>query len=165
MELIPIALGVIFFVACLAGGFIFGVFFAKGKARWRGVLIAAAGLIGLFPLLMVASPPDMSLSSLSGTYEGDFGGGRNIFVLRPDGTYDQQFVADGGKVYNNHGTWNIDTIQPGSVDFEHLLNTIDGFGQPQKPEITDFGGAAVHLMDDAIYFNEDDDIKIFRTKG
>lgn len=164
MELIPIALGVLFFIACLVGGLIFGVFLAKGKARWRGLLIAIVGLFGLFPLLLVASPPDMSLFNLSGTYEGNFGGGTTTFVLHPNGTYDQRFVTGSGKVYNNQGTWNLDTIEPGSVDFEHLLNTVDGFGKPKSPDITNFGGAAVHMMDNSIYFNEDEDVKITRTK-
>ena len=123
MELLPIALGILFLLACLGGGLVFGTFFAKGKARLWGVLIGSLGVLGLFPLLMVSPPINMSLSSLSGTYEGDFGGGRNTFVLRPDGTYEQRYVTDSGKVYINHGTWSLDTIQPGSVDFEHLLDT------------------------------------------
>ncbi len=163
MELVPIFFGGLFFLVC-AGVGLWHILFKRGPIRWRGLLIAAIGLVGLVPLLMVAPPPVISLSSLSGTYAGTFGGGEQQFVLHPNGAYEQRFTADGGKVTNNRGTWALDTIQPGSLDFEHLLITWDGFGQPQKAEVGNFGGASVRLVGGGIYFNDDADICIRRVK-
>ncbi len=160
MEMIPIGLGFLFFFAFTGGGIIYGCFIAKGKLRWFGLLFAVIGLLGLFPILMVSPPPNMSLSSLSGTYQGDYGGGTNTFVLHPNGTYAQQFTDYSSTIYHNHGTWNVGS---GNVNFHHLMS-IDDPDHPGKQEFSDFTGASPRWVDDAIYFDDDLDIKITRVK-
>ena len=160
MDLIPIVLGIFCCFACLGVGFVYGVFFAKGASRWYGLLIGAVGLVGLLPLLIVLPPSNVSLDSLSGAYEGRFGGGKHTFILRPNGKYEQRFVTDSGKIYKNSGTWQLDAIQTGHVDFNHLLVTVDGSGKPQAPHTVNFGGAS--LIGASIYFNEDVGIAITR---
>ena len=159
MELIPIFLGGSFSIVCAGAGLLY-VIFKRGRGRWRGLLIAAVGLIGLFPLLMVVPPPGMSLRSLSGTYAGRIGGGLHEFSLHPDGTFDQRFTADSGKVSLNHGTWGIDMEQRGRIDFHHLLMTWDADGPIQEPTIADWRDADVRLVGRSIYFGLEDNMAL-----
>jgi hypothetical protein len=163
MENLWMFLAMLFTLVCLVAGFVYGVKIAKGKARWFGLVIASFGVIGVLPFLFILPPPRMTLGSMSGTYQGKFGGGQQLFVLHPNGTFDQKFVADSGKVYRNKGTWSIDHDGSGGIDFDHFLGTVDGSGQPKKPEITSFNGAAVHWIGPAICFDEDTGNEITRT--
>ena len=167
MELIPIFFGILFFLACCIAGLVYSIK-VRGRRRWGGLLIAGIGLIGLLPILAVSPPINLSLSGLSGTYQGDFGDYQNTLKLNKDGSFDQQMVDDTGSVHKNHGTWKLDQIQSGSVDFDHILLTPmetwdDPNSKSQKLETTSFSGAAVHALDGGIYFSEDTDLCVKRV--
>ena len=158
MELIPIFFGCLFFVACSIAGLVYSVK-VRGKLRWGG-LIAGVGLIGLLPIIAVSPPANLSVSSLSGTYQGDFGDYQNTLKLNKDGSFDQQMVDDNGKIYKSHGTWKLEN----GVSFDHiLLPPMDPWSTSQKLEATSFGGASVHALDGGIYFNEDTDLCVKRV--
>lgn len=162
MELVPLFIGSVFFIICLIFGIAYSCFIAKGRKRWWGLLIVVVGTIGIFPLLAIMPPISMSVSSLSGRYEGYFGGGNNIMILYPNGVFNQTFVDGQGKTYNNYGKWSLDSDSR-SIDFDHLLITVNGFGQPQSPQIGSFYGAGVRAIDGSIRFNDDADIYLKRT--
>ena len=146
--------GGLFFVGCCIAGLVYGIK-ARGMRRWGGLLIAGIGMIGLLPVLAVAPPLDITLSSVSGTYQGNYSGYDNTLKLNKDGTFDQRIADASGKAYSNHGTWKIDQIQFGTVDFNHiLLPPLSPMSASQKLKIGSFGGATVHALG-GIYFNED----------
>ncbi len=163
MELIPMFLGCLFFLGCCIAGLVYGIK-AHGMRRWGGLLIAGIGTIGLLPILAVAPPVNLSLSSLSGTYQGDFGDYQNTMKLNKDGSFDQQMTDDYGKVYKSHGTWKLED----GISFNKiLLPPMETWGRsqdkPSKLEATSFGGASVRALGGAIYFSDDDDICIKRV--
>jgi len=156
MASISILFGGIFFLVLLVGVLVF-----KRRGRWVGLLVGM-GVFGSLALVANMPPLNPTLESVSGTYEGTFGGGKNTFVLRPDGTFDQHFVSDAGKVYKNQGTWIFDEYD--KINFSHFLDNVGDFGKPQKPVVADFNGATLRLLNSAIYFSEDEGIMIERTK-
>ncbi len=160
MGSIPILLGGLFFLVCfvVALGYLVS---AKRKDRSRGFRIGAMGRPGSLPLLPFLPPINPTFSSVSDTYQGTFGGGANTFVLRPDGTYDQEFVTDAGEIYVNRGKWGFSGS--GSLYFNHLLYPVGGFGKPQKPRITNFGGAGIYLLSSDICFSEENNITLYRV--
>ena len=165
MDTLPLFLGGLFFLFCSGAAFVYSVFIGKGKARWGGLPIFTVGLLGLVPLAMVAEPIHPTLASLSGTYRGNFGDGINTIILHSNGTFDQNFVQNNGKVCTNRGTWKIaDSDLGGGIDFDHLLMPVDISGKAQAPQVISFSNAAIHGIEHAIYFNEDDDIRISRIQ-
>lgn len=156
MELISFAFCILFFPVCL----VCGIVVSRGKTPWVGGFIVCVGLLALLPLATFAPPFHPTLSSLSGAYVGDYGGGTDTLLLHPNGAFDQRFVAASGKVYSNRGRWTLDKTSQGSIDFDHLLIAFGDSGHSQKPEVTNFGGASTRLFGDSICFDDDLDIHI-----
>src|SRR6185437_4500089 len=63
----------------------------------------------LFLLVCSCDPPDKPLSKayVVGTYKGQYFGGVEMVVLRPDGTFSQEFKTNAVLVYTNQGKWEL----------------------------------------------------------
>jgi len=104
----------------------------------------------------------MSLQSVSGTYEGDLGGGREHLVLYPNGKFDQETLGASGSIaHANQGTWEIDDRANGDIGF-HNLYMPAGFMNFNDPTTTGGCGASVRLIDGSIVFSEDENISLRR---
>lgn len=131
---------------------------------FRSLIVAVAGSLGLFPLLIVAPARDISLQSVSGTYDGDLGGGREHLILYKTGKFDQQTLdARGNVAHSNHGTWEIEDRTFGIIAFNNLYMPTGFLNRKDPASKGEFGGASVRLFDGSIVFSEDENISLRRV--
>lgn len=177
MFLAPVffVLGLIYFccLVCWAGALLYSLFFDRRRRRWLTPVLAVVGLILLSPLLLFALSGHHTVSSVSGNYQGSFGGGIDTLTLRSDGTFRQRFVTGAGKVYTSAGKWNLTTSGSGPLDpdanttanFDKIILHAGNSGQPQKPKISSFSGAEVDTSLLCFSTNEDVQGNCFTRNG
>lgn len=84
------------------------------------LLPASILLVGLLLLAGCATPMKVTRGAMVGTYEARYDGyygvnlGKEILVLRIDGTYEQTYVPTSGKGWKHTGQWTLDTSQGSS---------------------------------------------------
>jgi len=138
-------------LVCWAGGLLYSLFFDRRRRRWLTPVLAGVGLVLLPPLLFFALSNYHTVSSVSGTYEGSFGGGTDTLALRPDSTFRQRFVTGEGKVYASAGRWTLTENGSGPLDpdgsttiaFDKIIIHAGNSGQPQHPKVSSFPYAEV----------------------
>ncbi len=120
----------------------------KRLTRW----LIALGLIGFSPIPIYMIHYTISyfhwhptVANVSGRYQGSFSGEKDTLVLRPDGTFSQQFVPSQGQAYIRTGRWTLEATgfdmfswdDQNTVHLDKLVVQVSGTGKHQKPKFED----------------------------
>jgi hypothetical protein len=86
-------------------------------------------LLLLVPVTSACTMPAATVSTVSGSYTGKYGGATEDFELRADGTYTQTLHAD--KDYANAGKWRIERARSGYdfIKFASFAKALDLTGK------------------------------------
>jgi hypothetical protein len=86
-------------------------------------------LLLLVPVTIACTMPAATVSTVSGSYTGKYGGATEDFELRVDGTYTQTLHAD--KDYANAGKWRIERARSGYdfIKFASFAKALDLTGK------------------------------------
>ncbi|MBI5244217.1 MAG: hypothetical protein HY922_11165 [Elusimicrobia bacterium] len=121
--------------------------------KFMGVLAVIVVILTVHDIYKSATKRDPVRDDIPGVYVGNYVGGREVYDIRPDGTFSQTFTKDGNTVYFSTGIWKLDgwkvEFEPQiRFDYEHLSELSD----KASSRYNNGGG---YWSDDGIMFNDD----------
>lgn len=133
------------------------------QIKWSIVLLSGLWLTGC------KENPPPSRGDVIGVYMGNYLGGREVYDIRPDGTFSQTFVKDGKTAYSSTGTWKVmaSPHEGGNLEFSPHMRAQDWSDSGESVRLDTGNGtwdSSGNKSRETIYFFSDMGIWVAKQK-